>query len=181
VVARARNLEIELLTPVTTLSSLSQFHWLAVRLRGTMDLLAREPITTRSQSIFAKGTTLMKRAMLVTLVVLALLGVAMKANVQKASYDNQNESRRKEEGRKEDLGDAEKVPPERWEYLAVAGPTTTNFSGGGDPSMRKEGGKFAREAFVLEQHLDHLGSKGWELVSVAGPPTDPVYYFKRRK
>jgi hypothetical protein len=141
-----------------------------------MDLLAREPITTRLQSIFAKGTTVMKRAMLVALVVLVLLGVAMKANVQTGSYDNRNESRRKD-----DRGDAEKVPPERWEYLAVAGPTTTNFSGGGDPSMRKEGGKFAREAFVLEQHLDHLGSKGWELVSVAGPPTDPVYYFKRRK
>ena len=71
--------------------------------------------------------------------------------------------------------------PEKWEYLAVAGPTTSNFEGGGDSSQHKESGQFAREAFVLEQHLDRLGSKGWELVSVAGPPTDPVYYFKRRK
>jgi hypothetical protein len=70
----------------------------------------------------------------------------------------------------------------RWEYLAVAGPTTTNFSPTGNPSMRKEPpGSFAREGFVLEQHLDRMGAKGWELVSVAGPATDPVYYFKRRK
>jgi hypothetical protein len=48
--------------------------------------------------------------------------------------------------------------------------------------MRKEPpGSFAREGFVLEQHLDRMGAKGWELVSVAGPPTDPVYYFKRPK
>jgi hypothetical protein len=70
----------------------------------------------------------------------------------------------------------------RWEYLAVAGPTTTNFSPTGNAQMRKEPpGSFAREGFVLEQHLDRMGAKGWELVSVAGPATDPVYYFKRRK
>ncbi|HEY7785671.1 MAG TPA: hypothetical protein VIB00_13145 [Pyrinomonadaceae bacterium] len=70
----------------------------------------------------------------------------------------------------------------RWEYLAVAGPTTTNFTPTGNPQMRKEPpGSFAREGFVLEQHLDRMGAKGWELVSVAGPPTDPVYYFKRPK
>ncbi len=68
---------------------------------------------------------------------------------------------------------------QRWEYLAVAGPSTTNFTPTGNPSMRKEEGSFAREGFVLEQHLDKLGAKGWELVSVAGVPTDPVYYFKR--
>lgn len=73
------------------------------------------------------------------------------------------------------------VANERWEYLAVAGPTTTNFTPTGNPSMRKEEGTFAREAFVLEQHLDKLGARGWELVSVAGPPTDPAYYFKRRR
>jgi hypothetical protein len=69
----------------------------------------------------------------------------------------------------------------RWEYLALAGPTTTNFSSTSDSISRKEGGTFAREALVLEQHLDRLGARGWELVTVAGPPTDPVYYFKRRK
>jgi len=48
--------------------------------------------------------------------------------------------------------------------------------------MRKESAvPFGREAFVLEQHLDKLGANGWELVAVAGPPTDPAYYFKRRR
>lgn len=73
-------------------------------------------------------------------------------------------------------------PTERWEYLAVAGPSTTNLSPTGNPRMRKEPTvPFGREAFVLEQHLDKLGANGWELVAVAGPATDPAYYFKRRK
>jgi hypothetical protein len=80
-----------------------------------------------------------------------------------------------------DKNDSEKLFTEKWEYLAVAGPSTTNFSPTGNPDMRKEAGNFAREGFVLEQHLERLGARGWELVSVAGPPTDPVYYFKRRK
>ena len=71
---------------------------------------------------------------------------------------------------------------EQWEYLAVAGPSTTNFAPTSSPRMRKEpNSSFGREAFVLEQHLDKLGANGWELISVAGPPTDPVYYFKRHK
>ena len=71
---------------------------------------------------------------------------------------------------------------EQWEYLAVAGPSTTNLTPTNNPRMRKEPSvPFGREAFVLEQHLDKLGANGWELVSVAGPPTDPAYYFKRRK
>jgi hypothetical protein len=71
---------------------------------------------------------------------------------------------------------------DEWEYLAVAGPSSTNFTPTNNPKMRKEpNAGFAREAFVLEQHLDKLGANGWELVSVAGPPTDPAYYFKRRK
>jgi hypothetical protein len=74
------------------------------------------------------------------------------------------------------------VPTEQWEYLAVAGPSTTNFTPTGNSRMRKEPNvPFGREAFVLEQHLDKLGANGWELVTVAGPPTDPAYYFKRRK
>ena len=74
------------------------------------------------------------------------------------------------------------VASEQWEYLAVAGPSTTNLTPTGNPRMRKEPNvPFGREAFVLEQHLDKLGANGWELVSVAGPPTDPAYYFKRRK
>lgn len=71
---------------------------------------------------------------------------------------------------------------EQWEYLAVAGPSTHNFSPTTSPRMRKEpNAPFGREAFVLEQHLDKLGANGWELIAVAGPPTDPAYYFKRRK
>ena len=71
---------------------------------------------------------------------------------------------------------------DQWEYLAVAGPSTTNLTPTGNPRMRKEPDvPFGREAFVLEQHLDKLGAHGWELVSVAGPPTDPAYYFRRRK
>jgi hypothetical protein len=71
---------------------------------------------------------------------------------------------------------------EQWEYLAVAGPSTHNFSPTNTPKMRKEpNAPFGREAFVLEQHLDKLGANGWELIAVAGPPTDPAYYFKRRK
>ena len=78
--------------------------------------------------------------------------------------------------------DRDRVVVEQWEYLAVAGPSTTNLTATGNPRMRKEPNvPFAREAFVLEQHLDKLGANGWELVSVAGPPTDPAYYFKRRK
>ncbi len=74
------------------------------------------------------------------------------------------------------------APNEQWEYLAVAGPSTTNLTPTGNPRMRKEPSvPFGREAFVLEQHLDKLGASGWELVAVAGPPTDPAYYFKRRK
>lgn len=74
------------------------------------------------------------------------------------------------------------VANEQWEYLALAGPSTTNLTPTGNPRMRKEPNvPFAREAFVLEQHLDKLGANGWELVAVAGPPTDPAYYFKRRK
>ena len=74
------------------------------------------------------------------------------------------------------------VAAEQWEYLAVAGPSTTNLTPTNNPRMRKEPNvPFAREAFVLEQHLDKLGANGWELVSVAGPATDPAYYFKRRK
>jgi hypothetical protein len=76
----------------------------------------------------------------------------------------------------------EHLAVEQWEYLAVAGPSTTNLSATGNPRMRKEpNSPFGREAFVLEQHLDSLGAQGWELVAVAGPPIDPAYYFKRRK
>jgi hypothetical protein len=83
----------------------------------------------------------------------------------------------------QDKADAvNKVSTEQWEYLALAGPTTTNLMPVNNPRMRKEpSAAFTREAFGLEQQLDKLGANGWELVAVAGPPTDPAYYFKRRK
>lgn len=82
----------------------------------------------------------------------------------------------------EEKSDGDGAGVEQWEYLAVAGPSTTNLTPTGNPRMRKEPNvPFGREAFVLEQHLDKLGANGWELIAVAGPPTDPAYYFKRRK
>ena len=74
-----------------------------------------------------------------------------------------------------------RVDKTEWEYLVVATPSNVNFTATGNQRMRKEPGPFGREAFVLEQHLDKLGANGWELVSVAGTPADPHYYFKRRK
>src|SRR5687767_6965646 len=63
-------------------------------------------------------------------------------------------------GAKED----DRVASEQWEYLAVAGPGTTNFTPTGNSRMRKEPtAQFGREAFVLEQHMDKLGANGWEL------------------
>lgn len=74
-----------------------------------------------------------------------------------------------------------KVDKTEWEYLVVASPSNANLTPTSNQRMRKEPGPFGREAFVLEQHLDKLGANGWELVSVAGTPADPHYYFKRRK
>src|SRR5262245_30998297 len=64
---------------------------------------------------------------------------------------------------------------EQWEYLVVAG-GSTNLNSTTNLSFRKESsGAFSRESFPLEQNLDKLGSKGWELVTVSGNPADPVY------
>ncbi len=67
-----------------------------------------------------------------------------------------------------------------WEYLVGQG-GTVNLSGMDGGSMRKEPGAFSRESFPLERNLDKLGAKGWELVTVAGTPGDPIFYLKRRK
>jgi hypothetical protein len=81
---------------------------------------------------------------------------------------------------KESADPGQRAAHEEWEYLAVAGPGAASLSV--DPHQRKEPNvQFGREAFALEQHLDKLGANGWELVAVGGPPTDPAYYFKRRK
>jgi hypothetical protein len=86
----------------------------------------------------------------------------------------------KTEQRNDDSND--QATSERWEYLVVANPNRTNFQPTGNPNMRKvETGSFGHEAFVLEQHLDRLGAKGWELIEVSGTPNDPIFYFKRPK
>jgi len=110
-----------------------------------------------------KESKVLKRASLLAVIFcLAVIGVAVV----------------KTTGQEENSGD--RAAGEQWEYLAVAGPSTTNFAA--TTTKRKEpNSPFGREAFVLEQHLDRLGANGWELISVAGPPTDPAYYFKRRK
>ena len=110
-----------------------------------------------------KGTT-MRRTILLALLLLVPVSVAVvKSTGQQEAYARDT------------------AVTEKWEYLVVTRPSSTNFAPTGNPEMRKEETSFGREGFVLEQHLDKLGAKGWELVSVAGPPTDPVYYFKRRK
>jgi hypothetical protein len=79
-----------------------------------------------------------------------------------------------------DQGDS--AAGERWEYLVVSAASGTNFAPSGNASMRKDtSGGFGREAFVLEQQMDKLGRRGWELVSISGPPSEPVYFFKKRK
>jgi len=69
---------------------------------------------------------------------------------------------------------------ERWEYLVVSG-ANNNLTASGNPNLRKDNSGFSRESFVLEQAMDKLGAKGWELVSVSSSPSEPIYYFKRKK
>jgi hypothetical protein len=76
---------------------------------------------------------------------------------------------------------SETVATEQWEYLTVAGPISSLTPADNSRARKEPNAQFNREATVLEQHLDKLGANGWELVAVAGPPTDPAYYFKRRK
>jgi hypothetical protein len=70
----------------------------------------------------------------------------------------------------------------QWEYLVVAGGSQNLSSPGiGEKMNKQEGSSFNREAVALERNLDKLGARGWELVSVAGEPRDPVFYLKRAK
>ena len=71
-------------------------------------------------------------------------------------------------------------PGGRWEYLVVSG-GNVNLSPSGSSSMRKADGAFSREAFPLEQNLDKLGARGWELVAVTTTTPEPSFFFKRRR
>src|SRR5258707_73614 len=70
---------------------------------------------------------------------------------------------------------------DHWEYLVVSNPNNVNFSAPSTGTMRKEAAGFQRENFVLEQNMDKLGERGWQLVSVTGSANEPTYYFKRQK
>ncbi len=69
------------------------------------------------------------------------------------------------------------VADERWEYLVVA-LGNASFSPTGSPGARKQK-VFQVEASAVESNLDVLGEEGWELVSVAGTPTQPAFFLKR--
>jgi hypothetical protein len=115
--------------------------------------------------IFNPQGGLVKRIPFILLVLILLAaGLAVLTTARAQRTDGENDASR-----------------EQWEYLVVAGPQS-NLTPSGNPSLRKEpGGGFSREDFVVEQQMDKLGAKGWELVSVSGLPAGPVYYFKRRK
>ena len=86
--------------------------------------------------------------------------------------------------RPEDRGGQGAAAEAQWEYLVVGGGNHNLSTAGNEQygSMRKQpDGSFTRELFPLERNLDKLGAKGWELVAVYGPPTDPFFYLKRPK
>jgi hypothetical protein len=100
-------------------------------------------------------------------IALFVFGVVISAGLKTNGQDSSQTSR--------------EVATEQWEYLALAGPMT-GLTPVDNPRLRKEPtAAFNREAFALEQQLDKLGANGWELVAITGSPTDPAYYFKRRK
>ena len=114
----------------------------------------------------------MKRGVLIALAIILLAAaIAAAANTLTQRKANSDEAAAAEEV----------TGGERWEYLVVAG-ANSNLTPSGNPNLRKDtSGAFSQEAFVLEQALDKLGTKGWELVSVTGSPNNPLYYFKRRR
>lgn len=76
--------------------------------------------------------------------------------------------------------DQEKADANKWEYLIVTGGNVNLTGVGSEMSKRKADGSF-REASVVQRNLDKLGQQGWELVTVHGLPTEPIYYLKRPK
>lgn len=68
---------------------------------------------------------------------------------------------------------------ERWEYLIVAGGTTSLDSGGYGSGRKQK--VFQAEASAVERNLDALGDEGWELVAVGNSSEGPSYFLKRPK
>jgi len=78
--------------------------------------------------------------------------------------------------------DGSASPADQWEYLVIGGASNVNFTPTDNPSGRKESGAFAREDSVLEGHMDKLGKKGWELVTVTeSQRLGATFIFKRRR
>jgi len=107
----------------------------------------------------------MKRTLLITFALILVVAIAAISTLGLAQS-------------RTDHGDS--AAAEQWEYLIVAG-GTVNLNSSDSSTLRKAPGPFSRENFPLEQNMDKLGAKGWELVSVSGSPADPVFYFKRKK
>lgn len=110
----------------------------------------------------------MKRIGILSIVVLLLASVV--------AFALQRPSDRR--GRTDDADAIDGTPGQQWEYLVVQG-GNVNFNPSG--VIRKDPGAFARESVPLEQNLDKLGQKGWELVQITGNAADPTFVFKRRK
>jgi hypothetical protein len=142
--------------------------------------LRQEHFSTLAHALQNKIGGVMNRTISLIGAIFMLLAIAVAA---KTVADKSNEPIKAvaadaENPRAED----ETTARDPWEYLVVAGGNSSNLSASGSSSMRKEPKIQAfRENFVLEQNMDKLGAHGWELVSVTGLPTDPIYYFKRRK
>jgi hypothetical protein len=82
-----------------------------------------------------------------------------------------------------DVDSKESADAVAWEYLVVAGGTVNleSVSGSQFKEMQKLPDGSFREATVLQRNLDKLGAKGWQLVTVSGSASSPIYYFKRPK
>jgi hypothetical protein len=120
------------------------------------------------------------KSRLATVIAVLLLSAAITFAVFGQRSRSGAERDASKESSRDSAGDS--TSDSQWEYLIVSGGNVnlTPMSGDQFSGMRKQpDGSFGREAFVLERNLDKLGAKGWELVSVHGVPSDPIYYLKR--
>jgi hypothetical protein len=109
----------------------------------------------------------MKRRLLISVALLLLIVAAAAVAAQRSRGDAKDRG--------------ELADKAQWEYLVVAGGNVNLSTAGNEqyPNMRKQPDTSFHEYFPLARNLDKLGAKGWELVAVAGPPNNPVFYFKR--